>query len=568
MHSARLVAASVFILAAFAAWVAPARSAAPYPADTMLLDFQADWCGPCRQMESTVAQLIAAGYPIRTVNIDREPELRRQYGVTGIPCFVLVSGGRELARTEGRVSAGELQAMFAKAATAAMAAAPSRPAPPVAAISAPAPDPFFSAGSSRRLNDPSANGDPSPRGQSLGAQSPAAPSQGWGSVPAPASSGSAPIGPLPTSQFLAASVRISVEDPTGVSHGSGTLIDARNGEALVLTCAHIFRDSQGKGTVLVDVFGAQPQPKLPGRVVSYDLKRDVALVSVRPAGPVVTVPVAPPGHATRVGDRVASVGCDGGADPTVRESRVSALNKFLGPPNVEVAGQPVEGRSGGGLFSADGCVIGVCNAADPADNEGLYAAVATIHAQLDQANLAAIYRRSPGAPATASGGLARANDALGGGASAALNMPSQTMPARMPSSPLVAVTGAGPKGSTAPGAAGSLTPQERAILAELQQKSQHAEVICIVRSLSDPQAKSEIIVLDRASPAFLRQLSAERGAQDGRRLTSSFDAAPPASGSPAANTPIQGQTQPCSANPSLAGPGAPRLWEPNWRVPK
>jgi len=45
-------------------------------------------------------------------------------------------------------------------------------------------------------------------------------------------------------------------------------------------------------------------------------------------------------------------------------------------------------------------------------------------------------------------------------------------------------------------------------------------VICIVRSLNNPQAKSEVIMLDRASSAFLQQLSADRQAQESRHLTS------------------------------------------------
>ena len=51
----------------------------------------------------------------------------------------------------------------------------------------------------------------------------------------------------------------------------------------------------------------------------------------------------------RPGDRAFSVGCDKGADPTVRQTHITAVNKYQGRPNVTAAGQPVDGRSGGGL---------------------------------------------------------------------------------------------------------------------------------------------------------------------------------------------------------------------------
>ena len=47
--------------------------------------------------------------------------------------------------------------------------------------------------------------------------------------------------------LLAATVRLRVEDAQGRSFGTGTIIDARSGEALVITCGHLFRESKGKG---------------------------------------------------------------------------------------------------------------------------------------------------------------------------------------------------------------------------------------------------------------------------------------------------------------------------------
>ena len=66
-----------------------------------------------------------------------------------------------------------------------------------------------------------------------------------------------------------------------------------------------------------------------------------------------------------------SIGCDHGADPSVLRGRLKQVNKYLGPENITVQGRPTEGRSGGGLFSYDGKLIGVCNAADPEIDEGL-----------------------------------------------------------------------------------------------------------------------------------------------------------------------------------------------------
>ena len=144
----------------------------------------------------------------------------------------------------------------------------------------------------------------------------------------------------------------------------------------MLTCGHLFRDSQGKGRITVDLFGAgsnAPQ-QVAGRLVSFDLSRDVGLVAIRTPGPVAVARLAPADYRVKPGMPVASVGCNNGDPPTVRRSQVNSLDKFQGPPNLQVAGQPVEGRSGGGLFSSEGYVIGVCNAADPSDREGLFAA--------------------------------------------------------------------------------------------------------------------------------------------------------------------------------------------------
>ena len=83
--------------------------------DAVLLDFTATWCAPCRQMDPVVARLASQGYPVRKVDIDREPALAQQYRVSGVPCFVLVVGGQEAGRVVGATSYENLAGLFGAA---------------------------------------------------------------------------------------------------------------------------------------------------------------------------------------------------------------------------------------------------------------------------------------------------------------------------------------------------------------------------------------------------------------------------------------------------------------------
>ena len=79
-----------------------ATPAASGPGEPMLLDFHADWCGPCRQMRPAVVQLVRLGYPVKSVDIDRSPEIRDRYQVEQVPTFIVVDGsGKVLSRTTG-----------------------------------------------------------------------------------------------------------------------------------------------------------------------------------------------------------------------------------------------------------------------------------------------------------------------------------------------------------------------------------------------------------------------------------------------------------------------------------
>ncbi|MEQ8786363.1 MAG: trypsin-like peptidase domain-containing protein [Pirellulaceae bacterium] len=399
--------------------------------DTVLLDFTAAWCGPCQQMKPTVHRLAADGYPVREVDIDRHAQLARQYGVSSVPCFILVSGGREVARSIGGQSYDHLVRMFTAAGYQPAAQSAEATSPTVRAQS---PDrlgdrlrqrvgqlfsPPANLPAVAPINTPPAAPTQRPDAQSLPAvQAPgfSAPADQTSYPPQQASTirddfamresprsfetavGHASAAKAAASSYspreraLRASVRLTVESPSGNDIGSGTIIDVHGDEALVVTCGHIFRESAGKGPITVEFCGLPGVAAVPGKVISYDAsRRDIALVAIRPAAALEPMRVAPPGFQIAERQPVFSVGCDHGGPARVMDSQVSGIDRYVGPPNIEVKGQPAQGRSGGGLFSAEGLLIGICNNADPADDEGIYAALSTVHEQLDQAGLRQLF---------------------------------------------------------------------------------------------------------------------------------------------------------------------------------
>ena len=70
---------------------------------TVLLDFYADWCGPCRML-SPVLEEISVEHPELTVgkvNVDEEGALAMQFGISSIPFVALLRDGKVLASAMG-----------------------------------------------------------------------------------------------------------------------------------------------------------------------------------------------------------------------------------------------------------------------------------------------------------------------------------------------------------------------------------------------------------------------------------------------------------------------------------
>lgn len=80
----------------------------------VLLDFYADWCGPC-QMVSPVVDEIAAENPqylIGKINVDNESELARTFKVFSIPTLVVLKNGEITSRSVGAKSKSDILAML------------------------------------------------------------------------------------------------------------------------------------------------------------------------------------------------------------------------------------------------------------------------------------------------------------------------------------------------------------------------------------------------------------------------------------------------------------------------
>ena len=78
--------------------------AAVAAAPLAMVDFWADWCGPCKML-SPVVESIGSQYEgkvlVGKVNVDEEPELARRFGVMNIPTVVFLKNGQEIDRKVG-----------------------------------------------------------------------------------------------------------------------------------------------------------------------------------------------------------------------------------------------------------------------------------------------------------------------------------------------------------------------------------------------------------------------------------------------------------------------------------
>jgi thioredoxin 1 len=77
----------------------------------VLVDFNASWCGPCKMLRPVLDQIAETNTNVEfvSINVDDEDELAEKYGVSAIPCLVLIDKGEEVKRSVGLISRDELE---------------------------------------------------------------------------------------------------------------------------------------------------------------------------------------------------------------------------------------------------------------------------------------------------------------------------------------------------------------------------------------------------------------------------------------------------------------------------
>ena len=80
----------------------------------VLLDFYAEWCGPCRMVSPLIEEIAVENpqYMVGKINVDEDLELAREFGVASIPMLVVMKDGKIVNRSVGAKPKSQILAML------------------------------------------------------------------------------------------------------------------------------------------------------------------------------------------------------------------------------------------------------------------------------------------------------------------------------------------------------------------------------------------------------------------------------------------------------------------------
>ena len=81
---------------------------------TVLIDFWATWCGPCRML-SPIVDEVASEHPdvkVGKINVDEQPELAQQFGIMSIPTLLVFKNGKKVQESVGLIPKEKVESLI------------------------------------------------------------------------------------------------------------------------------------------------------------------------------------------------------------------------------------------------------------------------------------------------------------------------------------------------------------------------------------------------------------------------------------------------------------------------
>lgn len=82
--------------------------------EVLLVDFYADWCGPCKMLAPLIGE-VAREHPeisVGKINVDNEPQLAAAFGISSIPTLIVFKNGEAVKKSVGFISKEEIEELI------------------------------------------------------------------------------------------------------------------------------------------------------------------------------------------------------------------------------------------------------------------------------------------------------------------------------------------------------------------------------------------------------------------------------------------------------------------------